>query len=79
MAPLGYDTKDRKISVNEVEAERVRTIFRSYLRLGSLSRLMADLRQRGIVTKIRTLKSGPVEDFLTRCHTPSHPKEAAHE
>jgi site-specific DNA recombinase len=24
MAPLGYDTKDRKISVNEAEAERVR-------------------------------------------------------
>ena len=32
MAPLGYDTKDRKITVNEAEAERVRTIFRSYLR-----------------------------------------------
>ena len=27
MAPLGYDTKDRKITVNEAEAERVRTIF----------------------------------------------------
>jgi hypothetical protein len=37
---------------------RVRTIFRSYLRLGSLSRVMADLRQQGIVTKVRTLKSG---------------------
>jgi len=58
MAPLGYDTKDRKISVNEVEAKRVRTIFRSYLRLGSLSLLMADLRQQAIVTKVRTLKSG---------------------
>src|SRR6476660_9921211 len=58
MAPLGYDTKDRKISVNEAEAERVRTIFRSYLLLGSLGLLMADLRQQGIVTKVRTLKSG---------------------
>jgi len=58
MAPLGYNTKDRKITINEVEAERVRTIFRSYLRLGSLNLLMADLRQRGIVTKVRTLKSG---------------------
>ena len=58
MAPLGYDTKDRKITVNEAEAERVRTIFRSYLRLGSLSLLMADLRKQGIVTKVRTLKSG---------------------
>ena len=28
MAPLGYDTKDRRITVNEPEAETVRTIFR---------------------------------------------------
>ena len=58
MAPLGYDTKDRKIAVNKAEADRVRTIFRSYLRLGSLSLLMADLPKQGIVTKVRTLKSG---------------------
>jgi site-specific DNA recombinase len=58
MAPLGYETKDRKIVVVVEEAERVRTIFRSYLKLGSLNRLMADLRKRGIVTKVRSLKSG---------------------
>ena len=58
MAPLGYDTKDRKITVNEAEAERVRTIFRSYVRLGSLNLLLADLRKQGIVTKVRTLKTG---------------------
>ena len=58
MAPLGYDTKDRKISVNEAEAERVRIIFRSYLKLGSLGLLITDLRRQGIVTKARTLKSG---------------------
>ena len=34
------------------------TIFRSYLKLGSLNLLMADLRERGIVTKVRTLKTG---------------------
>jgi DNA invertase Pin-like site-specific DNA recombinase len=58
MAPLGYDAKDRKITVNDAEAERVRTIFDSYLKLGSLNLLMADLRKRGIVTKVRALKSG---------------------
>src|ERR1700716_1531611 len=58
MAPLGYDTKDRKITVNEAEADNVRDIFKSYLRLGSLNLLMADLRKRGIVTKVRTLKTG---------------------
>ena len=55
---LGYDTRDRKITVNETEAERVRAIFRSYLRLGNLNLSMTDLRQRGIVTKVRTLKTG---------------------
>ena len=58
MAPLGYETKDRRIVVVEEEAERVRTIFRSYLTLGSLNLVMADLRHRGIVTKLRTLKTG---------------------
>ena len=58
MAPLGYDTKERRITVNEAEAERVRTIFRCYLKLGSLNLLMAELRKRGIVSKIRKLRSG---------------------
>jgi hypothetical protein len=58
MAPLGYDARDRKITVNAVEAERVRSIFRSYLKLGSLNQLMVHLREQGIVTKTRTLKSG---------------------
>ena len=61
MAPLGYETKDRRIVVVEEEAERVRTIFRSYLTLGSLNRVLADLRRRGIVTKVRTLKTGRTE------------------
>jgi len=58
IAPLGYETKDRKIVVVDEEAERVRTIFRRYLALGGLNRLMADLRERGIVTKVRALKTG---------------------
>jgi site-specific DNA recombinase len=58
MVPLGYDTKDRKISVNESEAELVRTIFRRYLKLGSMNVLVADLRKSGLVTKIRNLKTG---------------------
>src|SRR6188768_4181095 len=58
MAPLGYDTKDRRISVNQAEADCVRTIFRSYLKLGSLGLLMPELRTKAIVTKVRTLKTG---------------------
>ena len=60
MVPLGYDTNERRITVNESEADRVRIIFRSYLKLGSLNLLMADLRQQGIVTKVRTLKTGEI-------------------
>jgi site-specific DNA recombinase len=58
MTPLGYDTKRRKITVNEDEAERVKSIFRNYLKFSSLNRLMAELRNQGIVTKVRTLKTG---------------------
>ena len=58
MVPLGYDSNERRITVNESEADRVRMIFRSYLKLGSLNLLMADLRKQGIVTKVRTLKTG---------------------
>jgi DNA invertase Pin-like site-specific DNA recombinase len=58
MVPLGYDTKDRKISVNEAEGESVRAIFRRYLELGSLNLLMTDLRRKGIATKVRKLKTG---------------------
>src|SRR5215472_879115 len=55
--PLGYRCIDKKIAVNHAEADCVRTIFRSYLTLGSLNLLMPDLRQRGIVTKVRKLKT----------------------
>ena len=59
MTPLGYDAKDRKVTVNAAEADRARTIFRGYLKLGSLNLLMADLRKRGIVTKsIRPCPAG---------------------
>jgi site-specific DNA recombinase len=58
MVPLGYETKDRKIVVIEEEAERVRAIFQRYLEVGSLNCLMADLRERGILTKRRVLANG---------------------
>ena len=54
--PLGYDAKDKKLVVNTAEAATVRTIFRRYLELKSFSRLVADLDQRGIVTKRRNTK-----------------------
>ena len=58
MVPLGYVSRDKKLFIEEEEAERVRTIFRRYLELGSIGLLLADLRERGIVTKVRHLSDG---------------------
>src|SRR5215831_4622027 len=58
--PLGYDVKDRKLVINSEEADRVRLIFQRYLALGCVSRLRADLEQRGVRSKQRILTSGRV-------------------
>jgi len=50
--PLGYDVKDRQLVVNEAEAQTVRMIFARYLELGRVSGFLAELRQRGIVSKV---------------------------
>ena len=56
--PLGYDTKDKKLVVNQPEAKSVRYIYRRYLELKCLRRLTADLDEQGIVSKQRTNPSG---------------------
>ena len=61
MVPLGYELKDGKLLIVEEEAEQVRTIFRRYLELGSVNRLVVDLRERNFRTKIRKLSTGAHE------------------
>ena len=56
--PLGYESRDKKLVVHEEEVERVRTIFRRYLEVGSIGALLSDLRNRGIVSKTRTRPDG---------------------
>jgi hypothetical protein len=58
VVPLGYQAKDRKITVVADEAKTVRHIFRRYLRLGSLNLLLTDLRRAGVKTKLRPLSNG---------------------
>jgi DNA invertase Pin-like site-specific DNA recombinase len=58
MVPLGYKLKDGKLSIVEEEGDRVRLIFERYLALGSVNRLVLDLRERDIRTKIRRLSNG---------------------
>ncbi len=60
MVPLGYASRNKKLVVIDEEAERVRLIFRCYLEAGSLGLLLAELRQHGVVTKVRQLSGGRV-------------------
>jgi len=56
--PLGYDVQDRKLVVNEPEAERVRDIFRRYANLKSVRALKEELDAVGIVSKSRVDRLG---------------------
>src|SRR5262245_27368188 len=58
MVPLGYELKGGKLLIVEQEADRVRGIFERYLALGSVNRLVLELRERDIRTKIRRLSNG---------------------
>jgi hypothetical protein len=49
--PLGYDVKDRKLVVNEVEAKKVRMIFERFVKLGSATELVRELRAEGVTGK----------------------------
>ena len=60
MVPLGYESLDKRIMVVEDEAARVRLIFERYRALGSLDKLLRELRRRGVVTKVRRLANGRV-------------------
>lgn len=55
---LGYDVRDRKLVVNETEAQRVRHIFRRYRELGSVRLLKAELDADGVISKQRTAANG---------------------
>jgi DNA invertase Pin-like site-specific DNA recombinase len=56
MPPLGYDFRNKQLVVNEPEAKTVRTIFESYLKLGTVAKLKAAMDAPGLVSKVRTIK-----------------------
>ena len=56
--PLGYDIRERKLVVNQGQAQTVRQIFERYVELGSVRLLKRDLDQRGIVSGIKVSKNG---------------------
>ncbi|WP_345302387.1 recombinase family protein, partial [Lysobacter hankyongensis] len=60
ICPLGYDVVDRRLVVNEEEAEQVRTIFRRFVELGSILKVVQEARARGWCNKTWTTKVGTV-------------------
>jgi site-specific DNA recombinase len=55
---LGYDVKERKLIVNDTEAETARHIFRRYAELGSVRALKSELDAGGIFSKARVAADG---------------------
>jgi len=56
--PIGYHLDNRKLAIDEEEAETVRHIFGRYLEVGSVGALADELAVAGIRTKVRSYKNG---------------------
>ncbi len=64
-APLGYEVRDRKLVVNEAEADIVRMIFDRFARLGSATKLAIELRYRDVRGKRdRPIDKGQIYKLL---------------
>jgi site-specific DNA recombinase len=58
--PVGYDVKDRQLVVNEAEAETVRTLFRLYLKHGTVKKVWDEAGRLGLKTKPRPKSDGRI-------------------
>ncbi len=58
VVPLGYDVRDRKLIINEQEAETVRHVYNQYLVLKSVQVLKKHLDALGLRSKRYTRKDG---------------------
>ena len=56
--PLGYDVCERKLVINDTEAETVRIIFQRYLEVGSVVATTEALNRDGVHTKATQTKDG---------------------
>lgn len=56
--PLGYRLGDRKLLVDDVEAKIVRSIFERYVELQSVTKLVDELAQQNVRTKLRRYSNG---------------------
>jgi site-specific DNA recombinase len=58
LVPLGYEVRDRQMTVVESEAATVRHIFQRYCELGSVRLLKEDLDRDGLRSKLRLASNG---------------------
>jgi hypothetical protein len=64
-APLGYDVKDRKLIINEVEAAKVRWIFERFVKVRSAKTVAEELAASGFINKYgHSLDKGRVYKLL---------------
>jgi site-specific DNA recombinase len=56
--PIGYQSKNRTLTIVEDEAETVRMVFRLYLELKNVRLVEEELRRRGVTTKRYVAASG---------------------
>jgi site-specific DNA recombinase len=54
-APLGYEVRDRKLMVNEVDAKLVRSIFQRFVKTGSITTLARELIAENVRNKYNKL------------------------
>ena len=56
--PFGYNIRDRKLIVNEAEAETIRYMMRRYLELGGVYDLADELQGKGVISKVHRNDAG---------------------
>ena len=56
--PFGYDLREKKLHINQAEAEVVRWMFRRYLEAKSYTTVARELREKAVVRRSRTSKRG---------------------
>jgi site-specific DNA recombinase len=65
-APLGYEVRDRKLVVNEVDATLVRSIFQRFVKIGSMTKLARELIAENVRNKYgKLIDKGILYKMLT--------------
>src|SRR5260370_12345778 len=58
--PIGYDRKDRTLTVNDDEAKTVRTIFKLFLKLKNVREVQVELARLKLTTKPYPISTGRI-------------------